>query len=213
MPVDPSISHEPHYLIGFLDLETWSKGPRAALLEVGCLVYDIQEPQAYHLLTEEKTRQPLLTHQGFFPLEEQLRFKRVFDLNTFNFHVTHRGYEETYRLSQAPVTDPLFFYSAYHLTRIKEVFQGCQEIWINGLSFDPPIIKTLWEDVYLQPYNDELWPFRAENDIRTMRKAFSIPKSTTTASHHAIDDCIWAARTLGQIGEQLNILKDAKANA
>ena len=77
----------PTYNIGLLDLETWDRGERAAVMEIGALVYNIQNEGEYWRLTEEKIQQPNRVLQRFLNFEEQLRLKRLVDVNTVLFHV------------------------------------------------------------------------------------------------------------------------------
>lgn len=86
------------------------------------------------------------------------------------------------------------------LTKVRLFCKDADELWINGLSFDPCILKTLCEDA---DYKLPLWKFRIERDIRTIYRTFNVNADLTGfPAYDAVTDC---ARNLLTLRELSNV--------
>ena len=74
-------------------------------------------------------------------------------------------------------------------------------MWVNGLSFDPVILKTLFSSVGL----DLPWPFYKEGDIRTINN-YVLPTKVQNKpkTHDALSDAAWNMSVLNAFFEHKN---------
>jgi 3' exoribonuclease, RNase T-like len=125
-----------------------------------------------------------------FSLSEQIVFGRDLNLDTMRFHCRDeaaRSYlmKSMARCSRGPIANA-------YLREIQVFLSKADEIWFNGLSFDPPNLCSLAEQAGM---TEPLWHFRKESDIRTLYKRFAMSPATTAEitnvrSHTALNDCI-----------------------
>lgn len=204
------------YKIALLDTETWNTTTNAALMEVACLTYDIKEEGAYWMLEDVHGHlvPPLSVVDAKFNFREQMDAGRTFSIDTVEFHARNRGWEAVIEHMKSGWGTEGYTNSMNILTQIRTQVADCEEIWINGTSFDPPILRTLLEPTgpssstrvtFPLPEGMELWHFRKERDLRSFRKVLKLcsPKNPAPASHHAYADCEWMARQLVMLGSFL----------
>lgn len=148
------ISKQSTNLIAGLDIETLDLSPSAVVMDIGVVVYDLEkqvEVWATNLT-------PSIT--------EQVIVGRTVSKETINFHV--RNYHKTldslvaHASSFRPTVASVF-------NSMEELLSPVSEIWINGLSFDPVVLRSLFTSRGI----DRLpWSYSKEVDVRSFRTLF-----------------------------------------
>lgn len=193
-----------------LDIETLSTKTSALVLEIGMISGTINSYSDIDLsviLEVATSDSPVLDNPCAWTAKvlpvsytEQVDICRSEDDSTWAFHRTTpvREVHLTKMLKDAEGTLDTIFDS---LEKVSAFCEGADEIWINGLSFDPAILKSLSEEVF---YDTPLWPFRAERDVRTIYRVFAVDTDVSNfTSHQAIMDCIRNLATVRALGDHL----------
>lgn len=178
-------------IAGF-DIESLSLEPDAVVFEIGIAIYN----------TEKSVCQQLL----FLPdIGEQIAAGRRIDQSTIDWHVNtvHGGNFTAFaaRLSQAFRGDGVHMNLVATYSRILETLKDVDAIWINGLSFDPVVISSLFSPYY--PGRESVpWSYKKESDVRTTRRTLAMPNfpsipipecldTTGRQTHFAVVDATW----------------------
>lgn len=181
--------------IAALDIESCSTKQRAHIFEVGIVlathtpngvVYDDEEDEDYRpsLSVNEKV--------GFtFDLIEQMNLNRLVDAKTMAFHAQHRGAAARTMLTGSEQYPLVTLHEGFDIIRDK--LKDVELLWINGLSFDPSLLISLRDEC---EYPHDLWDFRTECDVRTIRTTNDLIYRLThdereRSTHQAIKDAEW----------------------
>lgn len=200
-------------IAGF-DIESLSLEPDAVVFEIGIAIYN----------TEKSVCQQLL----FLPdIGEQIAAGRRIDQSTIDWHVNtvHGGNFTAFaaRLSQAFRGDGVHLNLVATYSRILETLKDVDAIWINGLSFDPVVISSLFSPYY--PGRESLpWSYKKENDVRTACNSLEIPSfpiidlphclvTSDAKKHHAVADATWNIAKAYQYNRGLIKLLEIQARA
>jgi hypothetical protein len=148
------ISRQSTNLIAGLDIETLDLSPSAVVMDIGVVIYDLEK--------QVEVRATNLTPS----ISEQVIVGRTVSKDTVNFHV--RNYHKTldslvaHASSFRPTVASVF-------NSMEELLSPVSEIWINGLSFDPVVLRSLFTSRGI----DRLpWNYRKEVDVRSFRTLF-----------------------------------------
>jgi hypothetical protein len=175
-----------------LDLETLGKGPRAAIVSIGAVIFDPHGAE------------PTAPHQRYYArisLESSRAIGLEIDTDTLNWW-----------LGQGPVSRAELA-NDYGRIEIAEALRGLAwflnghnttdrssddlRLWCCGASFDFPILR----EAYRLCGIEAPWMFYHERDYRTLREMVPAcprpPRATT--SHHALHDAFEQARHLQSI--------------
>jgi hypothetical protein len=169
-------------LIAGLDIETLDLNKTTAVvMDIGISVYDLSK----EMEVGKYSLRPCIM--------EQLVLGRTIDLGTVQFHINN--YHETREglidhLNNPPSVNDTIKNVHEMMTQI---FVGVSEIWINGLSFDPVVLETLFACRGLKTLP---WSFRKEVDVRSFRTLFkkhgiSLLSDTSVSQHEAVADAQW----------------------
>jgi hypothetical protein len=148
------ISKQSTNLIAGLDIETLDLSPSAVVMDIGVVIYDLE-------------KQVEVCATNLTPsISEQVIVGRTVSKDTINFHV--RNYHKT--------LDSLVAHTSSFRPTIASVFNSMEEllspvseIWINGLSFDPVVLRSLFTSRGI----DRLpWSYSKEVDVRSFRTLF-----------------------------------------
>ena len=148
------ISKQSTNLIAGLDIETLDLSPSAVVMDIGIVIYDLE-------------KQVEVCATNLTPsISEQVIVGRTVSKDTVNFHV--RNYHKT--------LDSLVAHASSYRPTVASVFHSMEEllspvseIWINGLSFDPVVLRSLFTSRGI----DRLpWNYRKEVDVRSFRTLF-----------------------------------------
>jgi hypothetical protein len=148
------ISKQSTNLIAGLDIETLDLSPSAVVMDIGVVIYDLE-------------KQVEVCATNLTPsISEQVIVGRTVSKDTINFHV--RNYHKT--------LDSLIAHASSFRPTVASVFNSMEEllspvseIWINGLSFDPVVLRSLFTSRGI----DRLpWSYRKEVDVRSFRTLF-----------------------------------------
>jgi hypothetical protein len=148
------ISKQSTNLIAGLDIETLDLSPSAVVMDIGVVIYDLE-------------KQVEVCATNLTPsITEQVIVGRTVSKDTINFHV--RNYHKTldslvaHTSSFRPTVASVF-------NSMEELLSPVSEIWINGLSFDPVVLRSLFTSRGI----DRLpWSYRKEVDVRSFRTLF-----------------------------------------
>jgi hypothetical protein len=148
------ISKQSTNLIAGLDIETLDLSPSAVVMDIGVVIYDLE-------------KQVEVWATNLTPsISEQVIVGRTVSKDTVNFHV--RNYHKTldslvaHTSSFRPTVASVF-------NSMEELLSPVSEIWINGLSFDPVVLRSLFTSRGI----DRLpWNYRKEVDVRSFRTLF-----------------------------------------
>lgn len=148
------ISKQSTNLIAGLDIETLDLSPSAVVMDIGVVIYDLE-------------KQVEVCATNLTPsISEQVIVGRTVSKDTINFHV--RNYHKTldslvaHTSSFRPTVASVF-------NSMEELLSPVSEIWINGLSFDPVVLRSLFTSRGI----DRLpWSYRKEVDVRSFRTLF-----------------------------------------
>ena len=195
-------------IIGTLDCETLSLSMNCVVYEVSLLVLEVDEYYTSKSL-------PAL-HEWRIEILEQVSRGRDISRETLDFQFKTFGTDfpslvyGNNKNGVIPVR-PLDF-----ILDLKEKTKNLKELWINKTSFDSGRLHSLAEDFGVK---GNLWPHRAELDIRTIRDALSLPSdkgdSSLSSAHRATADCLWNLGVLRQFGnfKRLDMHKKRKVIA
>lgn len=196
-----------------LDIETASLSTNALILELGLISVEVDSyadidftqvakavAYAQHSFSGSGScwPAPYAAVIVAFPYAEQISLGRDTDSDTIAWHnATPERSTEFKRMMQASMGTDRTVRSV--LAQLYEFCEGADDIWINGLSFDPAILKTLAEQ---SKFGSALWEnFRAESDVRTIYRKFNVdPDMTAWPSHIAINDCVRNLLTVKELG-------------
>jgi hypothetical protein len=148
------ISNQSTNLIAGLDIETLDLSPSAVVMDIGVVIYDLE-------------KQVEVCATNLAPsISEQVIVGRTVSKDTINFHV--RNYHKTldslvaHASSFRPTVASVF-------NSMEELLSPVSEIWINGLSFDPVVLRSLFTSRGI----DRLpWSYSKEVDVRSFRTLF-----------------------------------------
>lgn len=169
----------------FLDSETLGLNRLTSIVtDIGVIVYDSETGQ------EERI--------GIRPdITEQLLLGKQCERDTVKFHEKHfpGGYEAFLKHLQGSDTYKNMRIAETHKL-LKSTFDSVEEIWINGLSFDPIVLESMFSLVGLKlPYY-----YRKEVDVRTIyRRVLPRLRNMLKADevkhppskHDALEDAAW----------------------
>lgn len=189
------------YRIAALDIETASLKVRTAILEVGLVVIDIQEPDAYENI--EFLEDKAMKFNFVLPLPEQLLLGKHVDPNTLRFHLNNiRKSDPTYEFGHT-----IFPIEVAPRSSLRKVVSDLQahiaelevkELWVNHTSFDCSRLISLAEDLGIEK---PLWGYRIERDLATIRTL--VPKEHRdephTVAHRGTEDAMWNLRELSRV--------------
>lgn len=125
-----------------------------------------------------------------FSLIEQITYGRTLSQSTFEFHCKT---PESRMYLQRNLRRCSSGENAYaQFNDLANFLAPAEQIWFNGLSFDPPNLMSLAHQCSFKP---ELWHFRKESDIRTIYKMFAPPEQLacdiqSIPAHTALNDCV-----------------------
>lgn len=181
-------SNQSTNLIAGLDIETLDLSPSAVVMDIGVVIYDLE-------------KQVEVCATNLTPsITEQVIVGRTVSKDTINFHV--RNYHKTLDSLIDHASNPP---NKGHRPTVASVFNSMEEllspvseIWINGLSFDPVVLRSLFTSRGI----DRLpWNYRKEVDVRSFRTLFKKhglslddgedEGSEPRAAHEAIADARW----------------------
>ena len=173
-------------LLASLDIETLDlERTTAVVFEIGVVIVRLDTVNGGHLaVLGETTYRPSIA--------EQLALGRTVSTDTLQFHRSQPGTDSrtsgSFQARLRSATQPL----ALIHDRLSSQLSSADEIWINGLSFDPVVLHYLFKSIG-KPLP---WHFRKERDVRTVRPALKlcgIQETFDTAQprHHAIVDARW----------------------
>lgn len=148
------ISKQSTNLIAGLDIETLDLSPSAVVMDIGVVIYDLEKQVEVYA----KNLTPSIS--------EQVIVGRTVSKDTVNFHV--RNYHKTLDslVSHASSFRPTV---ASVFNSMEELLSPVSEIWINGLSFDPVVLRSLFTSRGI----DRLpWSYSKEVDVRSFRTLF-----------------------------------------
>lgn len=187
-------------VIATLDIESLDTDPTSMITEIGVVVYD----------TETKEEQTF----GIRPnLVEQMLLHRSITPNTIVFHERIHGSRENlikYLSDESDVYKTMSIASCHKV--LKDTLATADELWINGLSFDPVLLKNLFKQVG----KDLPYFFRKEIDVRSINervlphlRAFFEEETPIrkAAAHDAIADAKWNMSVALEHSRLLNKLK------
>lgn len=183
-------------IIGTIDCETLGRQPRSIVWEVALAIFECEVPYEPVLGTYKEAVWHVNT-------VEQANMGRTSEPETIEFHrrILGEDYEKivTGRYDGAP---PVF--NCRELLRaVQQCFAGADEVWINKSSFDHGILHTLAEDLFMK---DELWPHKAEFDLRTGRKmARARSPIKSAATHRGLQDVRWNVSVLKAMGDVMRV--------
>lgn len=201
--------------VGSLDSETYALDNDAVVIEVAVARVTLSVNPEYLAGSEitDSSVLPLTSSQPEkfiyrFNVLDQLARGRVFNPDTYVFHLNQQlGFGGLYdmvaeglRVSPAQTIESL--------ADIQKRLEPCEEIWINGLSFDPPVLGSLAKayDFSAGFGMSRLWSHQKERDIRTIRKTFHLGSSETPAAHRAMEDTLWNLEVVYQFHQRLAAL-------
>lgn len=173
-------------IVATLDCETLSLDYNAIIFEIAVFVKDFETGK----LKELAIRPNIL---------EQIYYGRTSSIETLNFHKKFRG-EKFLHFLQTSNVYRTFSIAECH-KKMSEFLKDCDSMWVNGLSFDPVVLKTLFASVGL----DLPWAYYKEGDIRTLNN-YVLPTKTKNkpSSHDALSDAIWNMSVLSDFFEHKN---------
>lgn len=153
----------------------------AVVFELGVVLADMDDTTGECTITDQLLFCPSLT--------EQLALGRTVSQDTLRFHVKHHnGDLAAFQARLDAATQPL---AEVH-EKLRHHLDGVDELWINGLSFDPVVLHYLFASIGKQLP----WYFRKERDVRTVRPALKLcgiqeTFDTTQPRHQALVDARW----------------------
>lgn len=170
-----------------LDLETLGKGNDAAIVSIGAVTFNLEDPDTYEGIKQDLNRcfynrvslTPLRGDvdgdvlEWWFKQSEAARavFKPT-GTDLVTSHESIRGFEDW----------------------LKPIENGDRNIWGNGCGFDNIILRSAYRRENMKPS----WSFRKDMDVRTIKYLATQKESAmdlnfyfaNTIAHNALDDAI-----------------------
>lgn len=201
-------------IIAGLDIESLSLEPDAVVFEIGIAKFDTSTLD-------------LTSHLVLPDISQQVASGRRIDQETIDWHVNtvHMGDHAAFaaRLAQAWRDDGIHLQVSKSHQIIRDYLKDADEIWINGLSFDPVVISSLFGPYF--PGRESIpWVYTKESDVRTARRPLKLPgfpsillpeslEVDDSMKHHAVYDAIWNVAQAFKYNFGLQELLDIKARA
>lgn len=186
--------------IGTLDIETLDTNRSTAIVwEVGLIVVDVDEQRKQLSGTEA------LEFEWVLDVTSQVARGRTSAPDTVAFQNRQFPGGEFEKLLERPTTPMRRFF-----TELRVNCSGLDELWVNGLSFDPPLLESLAHD--FGEWHGGIWLFRIERDVRTIKAEWGINLPQEGKKHRALDDCRWNLRVLERAGELRSGVVNAKVS-
>lgn len=176
-------------IIGTIDCETLGRQPRSIVWEVALATFECETAYEPVLGTYKEAVWHVNT-------VEQAHMGRTSEPETIEFHRRILGDDYTKITTGKYEGAPPVFNCRNLLCAVQSRFAGADEVWINKSSFDHGIMHTLAEDLFMK---DELWPHKAEFDLRTGRKMARV-HVPGEATHRGLADVKWNVEVLKAIG-------------
>ena len=184
--------------VGTLDIETLGMTSDAVVYEVSLITAEVDE---YYKVVDGAAIPKEWT--GKLDILIQMLNNRAIEQGTLAFHFKNFKENTAQKILEGghgPQAHPQAV-----LQHIADECSSLDELWINGTSFDPPILQHL--NQMFRP-DKPLWYFRIENDIRTIRSRLSLSEpGTSTAKHESIEDCRWNWSIIQKFGTYLSKVK------
>lgn len=165
-----------------LDIETLDLDRvNAAVFEIGVVLADMDDTTGECTVTDQLLFCPSLA--------EQYVLDRTVSRDTFLFHQEqHGGDVAAFQARLGAATQPL---AEVH-EKLRLHLDDADELWINGLSFDPVVLHYLFASIGKQLP----WYFRKERDVRTVRPALKLKGivpdfDSSLPRHRALTDALW----------------------
>lgn len=184
----PNIKTKYPLQIACVDIETLDLEESAVVVEVGLNLATFVLDEKGDLVVSSSE-----TTVYSFNVLEQISLGRTMSKETFDFHISFAGYDNTANMVAAGLSTSADVTRA-HLTSIQSKTAGVAEVWINGLSFDPSIIRSLAKSYgYTTTLGmNSLWHHHKERDVRTIYRTFPLPgRENKKSSHRAAEDAEW----------------------
>lgn len=148
-----------------LDIETLDlERTTAVVFEIGVALVDFDEETEKLNYKNETLLAP--------DLSQQIAYGRTISPKTVAWHVEqHKGNREELA-SRLRIAGDACYRADIKIIHAKlgKLLGDADEIWINGLSFDPVVLHYLFAHEGLE----SPWDFRKEKDVRTIRPALDI---------------------------------------
>lgn len=184
----PNIKTKFPLCVAALDIETLGMSHNAAVVELGVVtaVFDLD---SYGKLDITNVNSELMS----FDVVDQVTRGRVIDADAYAFHVKNQGHEATAAMISKGLGLSI---EAQHdmFRRLENTLKEYNEIWINGLSFDPAFMQSLVRTYEYKTKRDmdSLWYHHLERDTRTIYRTFPLPdRENKNVKHRAVDDAVW----------------------
>lgn len=157
-----------------VDIETLGLGPKAVTLSVAVLEFSAA--------TQEPGRSALWVMP---PIEEQMAKGRVISASTLGWWLASEEKRNMLaKILRSEAKDT--FIGSIDQFRDDRQYDA---VWVNGLSFDAPILESLHEDFRI----GTLWGKRywVQRDLRTAMQLAGVRKDDApwVATHDPLDDC------------------------
>lgn len=193
-------------IYGTCDIETFGRTTDAVVIDVACIKVDgnrlAEDPDIFnriHAATKSYDRNIhgcYIAEDGYeilvcnFSILDQIAKGRKIDPDTVAWHMRTPESADYLNRCFTRAGDPSQDKNLF--SQLKNFFVPVNEIWFNGLSFDPPILKSLAETV---GFNEDAWHFRKEFDNRTIYRKFTVseyenPAVKDISAHTALGDCL-----------------------
>lgn len=171
-----------------LDSETLALREDAVVTEVAVVKFRLDVGPTGRL-----QRETLDSKVFYFNAIEQVALGRVIDKDTFDFHVQHGGLEAISSQVIPGLANPD---SKHILKQLQDFCVNAEEVWINGLSFDPSVLRSLATTYgFKTKYHlNSFWHYHKERDCRTVYRTFPMEKPEGSSSHRALEDAQWVER-------------------
>ncbi len=169
-----------------LDSETFSLEEDAVVTEIAVVKFKLA------IGTSGRLERSSIDEQVFhFNVVEQVALGRVIDKNTYDFHIKNGGHESIASQVIPGLEGPTT--SLHKLQMLQEFCESADEVWINGMSFDPPVLRSLATSYgFRSKYSlNSLWHYRKERDCRTIYRTFPMATPNGSSTHRALDDAKW----------------------
>ena len=195
---------KPTHRIASLDFETLDLNPQTTI------VFDA----AVCICTADCTNPDEVERHGWrLNIFEQIAMGRTMTTNTSRWHVKRMGREKFQKHLEGTSESASFYVESSvkdFLHSLEQICKTVDEIWINGLSFDTTITKSLADSLGM----DMPWYFRKEVDVRSMHKRVPyqekgiIAKLEKEAAHDATADALWNLNQALSFHEWTTLLPD-----
>ena len=164
--------------IAALDSETLGLAPESIVYQIGVVLLDTE--------TSETSQ-----HGFYINLVEQIFNGRTIDPKTISFHKNRLLNLEQFAAEIEPSERYIETSIANAYAKIKPLLDNVDQIWINGLSFDPVLMDNLFAAIG----KGRPWFFRKEIDVRTINEhvlpVFAVQEKKGKSLHDALSDAEW----------------------